>query len=102
MTIDGRFGFGVVGGVGPLATVVFMGKVVHLTEAKRDQDHIRMIVEQNPQIPDRTEHLIHGGTDPTIALFATCKKLEADDGTCSNETVAPPPFWGQGIHGFFR
>jgi len=73
------FKVGVVGGVGPLATVDFMGKVVRLTEARRDQDHIRMIVEQNPQIPDRTEHLIHGGTDPTIALFATCKKLESAD-----------------------
>jgi aspartate racemase len=71
------FKIGVVGGVGPLATVDFMEKVVRLTEARRDQDHIRMIVEQNPQIPDRTEHLLHHGTDPTIALFATCKKLEA-------------------------
>jgi aspartate racemase len=71
------FKLGVVGGVGPLATVDFMGKVVRLTEAGRDQDNIKMIVEQNPQIPDRTEHLVHSGTDPTIALFATCKKLEA-------------------------
>lgn len=71
------FKIGVVGGVGPLATVDFMEKVVKLTEARRDQDHIKMIVEQNPQIPDRTEHLLHQGTDPTIALFATCKKLEA-------------------------
>ena len=71
------FKIGVVGGVGPLATVDFMGKVVRLTEAARDQDHIKMIVEQNPQIPDRTEHLVQSGTDPTIALFATCKKLEA-------------------------
>ncbi len=71
------FKVGVVGGVGPLATVDFIGKVVRLTEAARDQDHIKMIVEQNPQIPDRTEHLLRRGTDPTIALFATCKKLEA-------------------------
>jgi aspartate racemase len=71
------FKIGVVGGVGPLATVDFMEKVVKLTEARRDQDHIKMIVEHNPQIPDRTEHLLHQGTDPTIALFATCKKLEA-------------------------
>lgn len=71
------FKLGVVGGVGPLATVDFMSKVVRLTEAARDQDHIKMIVEQNPQIPDRTEHLVKSGTDPTIALFATCKKLEA-------------------------
>lgn len=71
------FKVGVVGGVGPMATVDFMSKVVKLTDAGRDQDHIKMIVEQNPQIPDRTEHLVRGGTDPTIAMFATCKKLEA-------------------------
>ena len=73
------FKVGVVGGVGPLATVDFMGKVVKLTEASRDQDHIKMIVEQNPQIPHRTEYLVRNGTDPTIALFATCKKLEASE-----------------------
>lgn len=71
------FKLGVVGGVGPLATVDFMSKVVRLTGAARDQDHIKMIVEQNPQIPDRTEHLLRNGTDPTIAMFATCKRLEA-------------------------
>lgn len=71
------FKIGVVGGVGPLATVDFMEKVIKLTEARRDQDHVKMIVEQNPQIPDRTDYLVAGGTDPTIALLATCKKLEA-------------------------
>lgn len=38
-----------------------------------------MLVEQNPQIPDRTENLIGDGEDPTVALYATCKKLEAGD-----------------------
>ena len=35
-----------------------------------------MIVEHNPQIPDRTESLVHGGIDPTIPLYSACKKLE--------------------------
>ncbi len=68
---------GVVGGVGPAATVDFMRKVVQLTKASRDQDHIKMIVEQNPQIPDRTANLVAGGEDPTIALLATGRRLEA-------------------------
>lgn len=68
---------GVVGGVGPAATVDFMRKVVQLTKASRDQDHIKMIVEQNPQIPDRTANLLADGEDPTIALLATGKRLEA-------------------------
>ncbi|MCJ8166268.1 amino acid racemase [Pontibacter sp. E15-1] len=71
------FKLGIVGGVGPSATVDFMNKVIQNTPAKKDQDHIKMVVEQNPQIPDRTANLIHNQTDPTIALFSTCKKLEA-------------------------
>jgi len=73
------FKLGVVGGVGPAATVDFLDKVVRNTPAKRDQDHLRLLVEQNPQIPDRTEHLVGDGMDPTLALYATCKKLQAGE-----------------------
>ncbi|WP_144444415.1 aspartate/glutamate racemase family protein, partial [Caballeronia arationis] len=71
------FKVGVVGGVGPAATVDFIHKIVRATPARRDQDHIKLMVEQNPQIPDRTENLIGNGPDPTISLYATCKRLEA-------------------------
>jgi aspartate racemase len=73
------FKVGVVGGVGPAATVDFMQKLVRSTPATRDQEHIKLLVEQNPQIPDRTENLLGGGPDPTVSLYATCKKLEAGD-----------------------
>jgi aspartate racemase len=73
------FKIGVVGGVGPAATVDFMDKIVRNTRVRHDQEHIKIVVEQNPQIPDRTENLIGEGADPTVALYATCKKLEADD-----------------------
>ena len=73
------FKLGVVGGVGPAATVDFLQKVVRSTPARRDQDHMRLLVEQNPQIPDRTEHLVGEGPDPTLALYATCKKLQAGE-----------------------
>ena len=73
------FKLGVVGGVGPAATVDFLQKVVRSTPARRDQDHLRLVVEQNPQIPDRTEHLLGEGPDPTLALYATCKKLQAGE-----------------------
>ncbi|RQS28810.1 aspartate/glutamate racemase family protein [Burkholderia sp. Bp8990] len=73
------FKVGVVGGVGPAATVDFLDKIVRNTPASRDQEHIKLLVEQNPQIPDRTENLTGTGTDPTIALYATCKKLEDGD-----------------------
>ncbi|MBX8607223.1 aspartate/glutamate racemase family protein [Pseudomonas cichorii] len=70
------FKLGIVGGIGPAATVDFMGKVVANTPAGKDQEHIKMVVEQNPQIPDRTASLLHHETDPTMAMYATCKRLE--------------------------
>lgn len=71
------FKLGVVGGVGPAATVDFLGKLVRHTPSQRDQDHIKVVVEQNPQIPDRTDYLLGQGADPTLALYATCRQLQA-------------------------
>ena len=44
---------GVLGGMGPYATVDFMSKVISLTPAESDQDHVRMLVDHNPKTPDR-------------------------------------------------
>ncbi|POA35841.1 aspartate racemase [Pseudomonas sp. GW460-R15] len=71
------FKLGIVGGVGPAATVDFMAKVVRHTPAGRDQEHIKMVVEQNPQIPDRTANLLFNQADPTMAMYAACKRLES-------------------------
>jgi len=68
---------GVVGGVGPSATVDFMDKIIRNTPATRDQDHIRMIVDHDPTIPDRTAYLLGEGIDPTASILAACKRLEA-------------------------
>ena len=48
------------------------------TPATTDQEHIRLVVEQNPQIPDRTKALLEGGADPTLALYRCAKALQAD------------------------
>ncbi|MGI4861868.1 MAG: aspartate/glutamate racemase family protein [Janthinobacterium lividum] len=70
------FKIGVVGGVGPAATVDFLDKLVSATPAARDQDHLRVVVEQNPHIPDRTAHLLgHSPADPAVALYAACLSL---------------------------
>jgi aspartate racemase len=72
------FKLGIIGGIGPAATVDFMQKIIKNTSAERDQDHIRLVIEHNPQIPDRTANLIGAGTDPTLALYSACKRLEAN------------------------
>lgn len=44
---------GVLGGMGPAATVAFMARVQALTPARGDEDHVRMLVDLNPQVPNR-------------------------------------------------
>jgi aspartate racemase len=72
------FRVGIVGGIGPAATVDFMQKIIRNTSAARDQDHVRLVVDHNPAIPDRTANLTGNGKDPTLALYAACKRLEAN------------------------
>jgi aspartate racemase len=71
------FTIGIVGGIGPAATVDFMDKIIRHTDAKCDQDHLRLLVEHDPRIPDRTAHLLGQGADPAPALLAACKRLQA-------------------------
>ena len=44
---------GVLGGMGPAATVAFLARVQALTPAKGDEDHIRVVMDMNPQVPNR-------------------------------------------------
>lgn len=44
---------GVLGGMGPAATVAFLARVQALTPAKVDEDHVRVIADINPQVPNR-------------------------------------------------
>jgi len=67
---------GVLGGMGPEATVDFMSKVIALTPAESDQDHIRMIVDHNPKVPDRQAAILDGGADPGTELAAMATRLE--------------------------
>jgi aspartate racemase len=68
---------GIIGGLGPAATVDIFDKIVKHTPANRDQDHIKIIIENNPQIPDRTAALYGNGEDPSIALLASAEKLKS-------------------------
>ena len=44
---------GVIGGVGPMATVYYMQRVIEMTKADSDQEHINMLVMNDCDIPDR-------------------------------------------------
>jgi aspartate racemase len=66
---------GVLGGMGPAATVDFLDKLVRATKAERDQDHVPVVVWNDPRVPDRTDAVCSGGPDPTAALVAGANAL---------------------------
>ncbi|KHT62730.1 aspartate racemase [Photobacterium gaetbulicola] len=73
---------GILGGMGPLATVEFMQKIIAQTPACSDQQHIPMLVSNNPQIPDRTAFLISNGDDPYPVLKQGMEQLEQAGAEC--------------------
>ena len=71
---------GVMGGLGPMATVYFFEMVVRLTDAYNDQDHIDMIINNRATTPDRTEYIIgKSKNSPVDILIKDAKRLEASE-----------------------
>jgi aspartate racemase len=68
---------GVIGGLGPLATLDFFERVLRRTRAVREQDHLRLIIDNNPNFPDRNAYARSEGPSPGPALAACAKGLEA-------------------------
>lgn len=67
---------GVIGGVGPQATAYFLDKVVRLTEAARDQDHLDMVVLNHASIPDRTAFILgESDADPGPVMAQDARRL---------------------------
>jgi aspartate racemase len=67
---------GILGGMGPEATKDFFAKVIALTPAQRDQDHLRIIIDNNPKIPDRTEAILNRDESLFTSLLETARNLE--------------------------
>ena len=68
---------GILGGMGPAATVDFFGKIVAAAQAGCDQDHPRIIIDCNPKIPDRTTAILKNGTDPLPEMLQSLRRLES-------------------------
>lgn len=69
---------GILGGMGPQATILLMQKVLDAVPAADDADHIPLLVDQNPQVPSRIRRLIEGtGDDPAPVLADMARRLES-------------------------
>ena len=67
---------GILGGMGPEATLDCFGKILKNTPAKRDSDHLRVVIDSNPEIPDRIAAILGDGESPVPALVDCCRGLE--------------------------
>ena len=68
---------GILGGMGPAATIEFFRRLVAATPAAVDQAHLRILIDNNPHVPDRTEAIFGRGPDPGPALADMARGLAA-------------------------
>lgn len=66
---------GIIGGMGPLAAADLFRKLTEHTDAACDQEHPRVVIDSNTDIPDRTAALLHGGADPVPEMVKSAKRL---------------------------
>ncbi len=67
---------GVIGGLGPAATLDFFAKVLAETKADSDQEHLHLLIDNNPKVPNRNEAVAGTGPSPGPLLAASAVKLE--------------------------
>lgn len=70
-----NYKLGILGGMGPLATVKLYERIVNKTKASCDQEHIEMVILNKCSIPDRTLALTANGTDPLPYLNEGIEEL---------------------------
>lgn len=73
---DSNVTVGVLGGLGPKATVNFLSELIEQTPAETDQDHIETIVYNDPKVPDRQVGILGAGEDPAPRLIRNANRLE--------------------------
>ena len=68
---------GVIGGLGPMATAYFLEMLTKMTAADADQEHIKVLIESNPQTPDRTKFILGlSDEDPYPMLLKSGQELK--------------------------
>lgn len=74
---------GILGGMGPQATVDLQQKIISLTDARRDAEHLRVYVDNHPQIEDRIAAILAtDGPNPTASMQESLDKLAAAGAQC--------------------
>jgi aspartate racemase len=66
---------GILGGMGPWATAHFFHEILRWTEAEKDWDHLRIIIDNNVNIPSRTRAVLYNEESPVKAIRSACFNL---------------------------
>ena len=68
---------GILGGMGPLATCDLFSKIIQITDASCDQEHVRICIDKNTEISDRTNAIIRHGKDPVPEMVKSAVRLQS-------------------------
>jgi len=60
---------GILGGIGPSATLHLFKLIIEETPAKKDQEHLKIVIYNNPKVPDRTAFILGKGESPLPYLI---------------------------------
>ena len=84
---------GILGGMGPLATLDFFNKVLAATPAQGDADHVPLLIQSDPRIPSRPSAILGDGPSPLPALMAGRDRLVAAGATALAMPCNTAHFW---------
>lgn len=91
---------GILGGMGPEATVALMARIIALVDARDDADHVPLIVDQNTQVPSRIARIIEGqGVDPGPELVAMARRLQGAGAQALALACNTAHLWADDIRG---
>lgn len=71
---------GILGGMGPEATIYFYQKILNFTPAQADQDHIRTLIYSNPKVPNRTQAILNNQLEATAKILGESAKILEEGG----------------------
>lgn len=85
---------GILGGMGPMSTADLMRKVTVKTPVQHEREHLRMLIDSRPQIPDRPAGLLGTGPSPAPMMQDSARLLEK----WGAELIAIPCNTAHGFH----
>lgn len=84
---------GILGGMGPAATLDLQQKILHATAAERDQDHVPTIVWNVPQLPDRLAAIFADGPSPLPDLIHAARIMQSAGATAIAMPCNTAHYW---------